>query len=78
MKCYIPVYFLTKIGLVGPVFLRKYRKHSIVVMFILAAIITPSTDVTSQVLVALPLIFLYEVGIWVSASVAKNKLSTHE
>jgi sec-independent protein translocase protein TatC len=68
----IVVYFLTKIGLVGPDFLRKYRKHSVVVMFILAAIITPSTDVTSQVLVALPLILLYEVGIWVSISVSRN------
>lgn len=69
----IVVYFLTKIGLVGPAFLRKYRKHGIVVMFILAAIITPSTDVTSQVLVALPLILLYEIGILVSATVTKNK-----
>lgn len=69
----IAVYFLTKIGLIGPAFMRTYRKHSIVVMFILAAVITPSADVTSQVLVAMPLIALYEISIWVSTAVAKNK-----
>ncbi len=69
----IVVFFLTKIGLIGPTFMRNYRKHAIVVMFILAAIITPSTDVTSQTLVALPLILLYEISIWVAVSVAKNK-----
>jgi sec-independent protein translocase protein TatC len=66
------MYFLTKIGIITPSFLRKYRRHSIVVIFIIAAIITPP-DVFSQTLVALPLLLLYEVGIFISAAVYKKK-----
>ncbi len=70
----VVIYFLSKIGLVTPVFLRKYRKHSMIVILIIAAIITPSPDVTSQILVAVPLFLLYEISIWVSGMVLKNKL----
>ena len=52
--------------------MRKYRKHSIVVIFILAAIITPP-DVFSQTLVAIPLLILYEVSIIISGRVMKQK-----
>ncbi len=69
----VVIYFLSKIGLVTPQFLRNYRKHSMVVILIIAAIITPSPDVTSQILVAVPLFLLYEIGIWVSGVVLKNK-----
>ncbi|HEV7230670.1 MAG TPA: twin-arginine translocase subunit TatC [Bacteroidia bacterium] len=62
----IVVYFLTKIGLLGPAFLKTYRKHAIVVILIVAAFITPSPDITSQLLVAFPLFILYEVSILVS------------
>jgi sec-independent protein translocase protein TatC len=62
----IVVYFLTKIGLLGPSFLKTYRKHAIVVILIVAAFITPSPDITSQLLVAFPLFILYEVSILVS------------
>ena len=68
----ILVYFLTKIGLLTPEFMRVYRKHSIVVILILAAVITPP-DVTSQILVSLPLIVLYEISIKISARVIKNQ-----
>ena len=68
----ILVYFLTKIGLLTPEFMRVYRKHAIVVILILAAIITPP-DVTSQILVSLPLIVLYEISIKISARVIKNQ-----
>ena len=67
------VYFLTKFGLISPQFMRKYRKHAIVVILIAAAIITPSPDVTSQMLVAFPLYFLYEASIFVSRYVVKQK-----
>lgn len=67
------VYFLTKFGLVTPAFMRKYRKHAVVVILIVAAIITPSPDVTSQMLVAFPLYFLYEASIIVSRHVMKQK-----
>ncbi|MAB95370.1 MAG: twin-arginine translocase subunit TatC [Flavobacteriales bacterium] len=68
----ILVYFLTKIGLLTPDFMRVYRKHSMVVILILSAIITPP-DITSQVLVSLPLIVLYEFSIKISERVIKNQ-----
>jgi sec-independent protein translocase protein TatC len=68
----IIAFFLTKIGVVTPQFMRKYRKHAIVVIFIVAAIITPP-DVFSQTLVAIPLLILYEVSIFISARVVKDR-----
>ena len=67
------VYFLSKIGFMSPAFMRKYRKHAMVVNLIVAAVITPSPDVTSQMLVAIPLFLLYEISIFVSAAVERNK-----
>ncbi|MFM2156209.1 MAG: hypothetical protein RL516_958 [Bacteroidota bacterium] len=67
------VYFLSKIGIMSPAFMRKYRKHAMVVNLIVAAVITPSPDVTSQMLVAIPLFVLYEISIFVSAGVERNK-----
>jgi sec-independent protein translocase protein TatC len=58
-------YLLTKIGLIDVAFLVKYRKHAIVVILILAAIITPP-DITSQIIVSIPILILYEIGILVS------------
>ncbi len=66
---------LTKIGIVTPAFLREYRKHSIVVILIVAAIITPSPDMISQILVAIPLYILYEISILVSQRIYKQKLA---
>lgn len=66
------IYFFTKIGLVTPEFLKKYRKHSLVVVLILSAIITPP-DITSQVLVALPIMLLYELSIGISRRVIKQQ-----
>ena len=71
----ILVYFLTKIGLLTPDFMRIYRKHAMVVILILSAIITPP-DITSQVLVSLPLIVLYELSIRISARVIRNQKNT--
>ena len=67
----VVIYFLTKIGLLTPEFLRKYRKHSLVVVLIIAAIITPP-DIASQVIVTIPIMILYEIGILVSQRVLKN------
>lgn len=68
----IVIYFLTKIGLVTPKFLRKYRKFALVIVLILAAIITPP-DITSQVIVAIPILILYQVSIYISAIVVRNQ-----
>lgn len=73
----ILVYFLTKIGLLTPEFMRVYRKHAMVATLILSAIITPP-DVTSQILVSLPLIVLYELSIRISARVIRNQESVKE
>jgi sec-independent protein translocase protein TatC len=67
------VYFLTKIGIVTPEFMRRFRKHSIVVILLVAAIITPSPDITSQMLVAIPIYVLYETSIFISAYVVRGK-----
>ena len=66
------IYFLTKIGLITPQFLKRYRKHALVLVLIVAAIITPP-DVASQVVVAIPILILYEIGIKVSKKVIKNQ-----
>ena len=68
----IIAFFLTKIGVITPAFMRRYRKHAIVVIFIISAIITPP-DVFSQTLVAIPLLILYEVSILISGRVMKQK-----
>lgn len=68
----IIIYFLSKVGLVTPSFLRKYRKYAIVLILIVAAIVTPP-DVVSQIIVSIPLLVLYEISIFISAAVLKNK-----
>lgn len=69
----VAIYILTRMGIVGPSFLRKYRKQAIVVIFIIAAIFTPSPDFFTQSVVALPLYLLFELSIFISAGVAKRK-----
>ncbi|HLO73713.1 MAG TPA: twin-arginine translocase subunit TatC [Flavobacterium sp.] len=68
----IIIYFLSKVGLVTPEFLRKYRKYAIVLILVVAAIVTPP-DVVSQIVVSIPLLILYEISIFISAIVIKNK-----
>jgi sec-independent protein translocase protein TatC len=68
----VVIYFLTKIGIVTPEFLRKYRKHSIIVILIVAAIVTPP-DPLSQMLISIPLYLLFEISILISSAVAKTK-----
>lgn len=66
-------WILSKMGLVTPSFLRTYRKYAYVVLLVLAAIITPSPDWGSQLIVVIPLVFLYELSIVISARVNKNQ-----
>jgi len=66
------IYFLSKIGLITPQFLKKYRKHAIIIILTLAAIITPP-DIFSQILVSLPLIVLYEISIYISKKITDKK-----
>ncbi|MAB47571.1 MAG: twin-arginine translocase subunit TatC [Flavobacteriaceae bacterium] len=68
----IIIYFLTKVGLVTPQFLRTYRKYALVLVLILSAIITPP-DIASQVIVAIPILLLYQASIYISAIVVRNQ-----
>jgi len=63
-------YILAKIGLISSAFLRTYRKYAMLVILVVSAIITPSPDWTSQVIVALPLLLLYEISILICARIA--------
>jgi sec-independent protein translocase protein TatC len=66
------VYFLSKIGMVTPEFMRTYRRHAITIILFIAAVITPP-DVFSQVLIAIPVYMLYEMSIGISARVQRNR-----
>ncbi len=66
------VFFLSRAGLLTPDIMKTYRKHALVIILILSAIITPP-DLTSQVLVTLPVLLLYEISIKVSARVERRR-----
>ncbi len=68
----IIIYFLTKVGLVTPEILRKYRKIALVIVLVLSAIITPP-DVASQIVVAVPVLILYQISIYISKAVLKKE-----
>ena len=67
----ILVYFLTKIGLITPELMRKYRKIALVLVMFLSAVITPP-DVASQIIVAIPVLILYELSLFISKRVVRN------
>lgn len=69
----VVVYFLTKIGLLTPAFMRKYRKHSYVIILIIGAIVTPP-DPLSQMMMSTPLFLLYEISIFIAANVYRKRL----
>lgn len=70
----IPIFsfFLSKVGILTPQFMKTYRKHAYVVMLLVSAIITPP-DIFSQIMVCFPLVFLYEIGIMISRRVVKKR-----
>lgn len=65
-------YVLSKIGLLTPAFMRFYRKHAIITLLIVAAIVTPSTDLVTQLVIAVPMILLYELSIGISGHVNRK------
>ncbi len=73
----VVVYFMTKVGLLTPKFMRTYRRHAIIVILIIGAIVTPP-DPLSQVLISLPLFLLYEISIFISAYVVRQKRKQEE
>lgn len=69
----ILIYFLTKVGVVTPQFLKTYRKYALVIVLILSAVITPP-DIVSQIIVAVPVLILYEVSIVISKVIYKREI----
>ncbi|MGJ5641209.1 twin-arginine translocase subunit TatC [Formosa sp. S-31] len=70
----IIIYFLAKVGVITPEFLRKYRKFALIIVLVVSAIITPP-DIASQVIVAIPVLILYEVSIFIARFVTKRQNS---
>ena len=68
----IIIYFLTKVGLITPEIMKKYRKIALVIVLILSAVITPP-DVTSQIIVAIPVVILYQISIYISKMALKRE-----
>ncbi len=66
------MFFLAKIGIITPSYLRRVRKYAIVVILIVAAIITPP-DVISQIIISIPLLLLYEISIWLTSKVVRDE-----
>ncbi len=71
-------YVLAKIGLITGKFLRTYRKYAFVVILVLAAIITPSPDWTSQLIVAIPLLLLYELSVIIASRVESKQVAVEK
>ena len=71
------VFFLSKVGVVTPRLMKEYRKHSFIVILVLGALITPP-DIFSQLFIALPLYLLYEVSIYISATVLRKEIAKQE
>jgi sec-independent protein translocase protein TatC len=68
----VVTYIFAKLGIITPEFLRKYRKHAIIVVLIIAAAITPP-DLISQIIVSIPIMILYEIGIFAAVRVEKKR-----
>ena len=69
----VVVYILSKLGIMTPGIMRKYRRHAIVVILIIAAILTPTPDFLTQTLVGTPIIILYELSIFISAGIERKR-----
>lgn len=70
----VVMFVVAKIGIFTPPMMKKYRKYALVVIMILSAIITPSTDPFNMAIVAIPLYVLYELGIIISSIFAKTSM----
>jgi len=65
-------FFLSKLGILTPKFMRKYRRHAFVIILVLAAFLTPGADPVSQIILAVPLVLLYEISIFISKLSSKK------
>jgi sec-independent protein translocase protein TatC len=72
----VVIYFLAKLDLITPMVLKKYRRHAVVAILILAALITPP-NLISQIIVAIPIIILYEISILLAVRISKNRMKVN-
>ncbi len=70
----VVIFILSKLGVMTPKFMRKSRRYAAVLILVVAAIVTPTADPYTMMIVALPLFLLYELSIMISASIEKKKL----
>jgi sec-independent protein translocase protein TatC len=66
-------FFLSRLGILTPQFMRKYWRHAVVIIFIFAAFLSPGTDPVSMILLAVPLMGLYEISIWIARVSQKRR-----
>ncbi len=66
-------YFLSKVGILTPAFMRHYWRHAVLACLFVSALVTPTTDMMTMFIVAAPMVLLYEVSIWVSYVVHRGK-----
>lgn len=71
----ILIYFLSKIGLITAAFMRNYRRYAYIIILVVAAILTPSPDVFSQLILAIPLVILYEISIFIALRNEKHQVN---
>jgi sec-independent protein translocase protein TatC len=70
-------YFLARFGIMTPAFMRHYRRHAIIAILIIAAVVTPTTDPVTMTVFALPMFVLYEISIWIAAAAARKRAEVH-
>lgn len=74
----VVIYILSKLGVMTPQFMRKSRRYAAVLILVIAAIVTPTADPYTMLIVALPLFLLYELSIMISANIQKKKLAAEK
>lgn len=68
-------YFLARLGILTPAFMRRYRQHAVVIILVMAAIITPTTDPFTMGIFAIPMLLLYEFSIWIAALARRKRIA---
>ncbi len=69
-------YFLARFGIMTPAFMRHYRRHAIVAIMIIAAVVTPTTDPVTMLVFSIPMLLLYEVSIWIAGIATRKRAAS--
>ncbi len=74
----IVIYILSKLGVMTPKFMKEQRRYAVIIILVIAAIVTPTPDIPTMLTVSFPLFLLYELSIYISASVEKKRLKAEK